>query len=92
MYNPYTVGKILLQASTNGSFQLTRHFPTENEWFISWILIYPCLHRWTFDILKSILEISYTESGINTKLAEKGLKCNIEKAFFGKTKMEYLGF
>ena len=26
------------------------------------------------------------------KLKEKGLKYNIEKSFFGKTKMEYLGF
>ena len=26
------------------------------------------------------------------KLNEKLLKCNIEKSFFGKTEMEYLGF
>ena len=26
------------------------------------------------------------------KLKEKGLKCNIEKSFFGQTEMEYLGF
>ena len=26
------------------------------------------------------------------KLKVKGLKCNIEKSFFGKTEMEYLGF
>ena len=26
------------------------------------------------------------------KLKEKGLKCNIEKSFFGKTEMEYLDF
>ena len=26
------------------------------------------------------------------KLKEKGLKYNIEKSFFGKTEMEYLGF
>ena len=26
------------------------------------------------------------------KLKEKGLKCNIERSFFGKTEMEYLGF
>ena len=27
-----------------------------------------------------------------TKLKVKGLKCNIEKSFFGQTEMEYLGF
>ena len=26
------------------------------------------------------------------KLKQSGLKCNIEEFFFGKTKMEYLGF
>ena len=26
------------------------------------------------------------------KMKGKGLKCNIEKFFFGKTEMEYLGF
>ena len=26
------------------------------------------------------------------KLKEKGIKCNIEKSFFGQTEMEYLGF
>ena len=26
------------------------------------------------------------------KLKDKGLKCNIERSFFGKTEMEYLGF
>ena len=26
------------------------------------------------------------------KLKECGIKCNIEKYFFGQTKMEYLGF
>ena len=26
------------------------------------------------------------------KLKEKGLKCNIERSFFGQTKIEYLGF
>ena len=26
------------------------------------------------------------------KLKEKGLKCNIEKSFFGQTEMEYLCF
>ena len=25
------------------------------------------------------------------KLKESGIKCNIEKSFFGQTKMEYLG-
>ena len=29
---------------------------------------------------------------ILNKLKEKGLKRNIENSFFGKTKMEYLGF
>ena len=31
------------------------------------------------------------DSDLN-KLKLKGLKCNIEKSFFGKTEMEYLGF
>ena len=26
------------------------------------------------------------------KMKERGPRCNIEKSFFGKTKMEYLGF
>ena len=26
------------------------------------------------------------------KFKEKGLKCNIDKPFFGKAKMKYLGF
>ena len=29
---------------------------------------------------------------ILNKLKEKGIKCDIEKYFFGKTEMEYLGF
>ena len=35
--------------------------------------------------------IQKLESTLN-KLKEKGLKCNIEKYFFGQTEMEYLGF
>ena len=65
MYNNYPVRKILLQASTNGIFQLTRHFPTEKEVFMSWIRIYPCVHRYNFDLIKKRPEISCIEAGIN---------------------------
>ena len=51
----FSFGEIFLQTSTNGSYQLTKHFPTENEWFISWILIYPCVHKWPFGINKRIM-------------------------------------
>ena len=40
--------------------------------------------NWTDQIQKLELTLN--------KLKEKGLKCNIEKAFSGKTEMEYLGF
>ena len=39
---------------------------------------------WTYHVQK-------LESTLN-KLKEKGLKCNIERALFVKTEMEYLGF
>ena len=38
---------------------------------------------WTYHIHKLELTLN--------KLKEKVLKCNIEKSFFGRTKMEYLG-
>ena len=39
---------------------------------------------WTYHVQKLELTLN--------KLKVKGLKCNIEKSFFGKTEMEYLGF
>ena len=39
---------------------------------------------WTDHIQKLVLTLN--------KLKEKRLKCNIEKSFFGQTKIEYLGF
>ena len=92
MYNHYSIGKILLQTSTNGSCWFPRHFPTEYEWFISWIQIYLCVHIWPFYLNKGdwIDNVHKLELMIN-KLKGKGSKCSIEKSFFGQTKMEYLG-
>ena len=60
---------------------------------IWWILIYLCAHRWHFDLNKSdwTNNVQKLEWTLN-KLKEKGLKCNIEKSFFGITEIEYLGF
>ena len=59
-------GEILLQASTNGSCQLTRHFTAENEWFISWIRIHLFVNILNSDLNKSRLDRSCAESGINS--------------------------
>ena len=78
MYNHSPVGGISLKTSNNGSCYLPRYFPTEDELMISWIRIYPCVHRWPFGLNKRELGISCTEVGINAKYAEK--------YFFGKKK------
>ena len=79
--------------STNGSYQLTIHFPTENELFISLMWIYPCVHRWTFGINKRILDRSFTEDRLKSKQKEgKMTKWNIEKSLFGNNEMGYTGF
>ena len=92
MYGYHPVGEIFLQASTNGICQLTRHFPTENEWFIWWIRIHPCVHIRHFGLKKGDWtdHVQKLELTLN-KMKERGPRCNIEKSFFGKTEMEYLG-
>ena len=93
MYNNSPVGKIFLQESTNGSCQLIRYFPTENQLFISWIRIYLYVHNfililtngdWKDHVQK--LEL------ILDKLKGKGLKCNIEYSFLVQTEIGYLVF
>ena len=53
-------------------------------------------HMLAYDILiltkgDWIDHVQKLDSTLN-ELKGKGLKCNIEKSFFGKTEMEYLGF
>ena len=50
-----------LQTSTNGSNKLTEHFKTENEWFILIIIIYLCIHKWTFNTNIRRLDRSCTD-------------------------------
>ena len=59
--------KISLQTSNNGICQLTRHFPTENEQFVSWIGIYLFVYIQPFGIKKGRLDRICTKIRINSK-------------------------
>ena len=88
MYYHFPMGEILLQASTNGICQLTRHFQQKmNDLFHGFEFI----HAYIDDILVLTkrywtYHVQNMEVTLN-KLNVKGLQCNIENSFFGKTKM-----
>ena len=78
---------------TNGSYQLTRYFPIEIEWLVPRILIYTNVYGLNFCSKKCdwVDHIQKLELTID-EIIESRLKCDIDESFFGKTKMEYLGF
>ena len=93
MYNYSSVVKIPVRASTNESCELTKTFQQKmNDLFCGFKFI----HAYIDDLL--ILTKVYWTDNIQkleltlNKLKGKGHKCNIEKSFFRKTEMEYLGF
>ena len=70
MYDYSPQGKTLVQVSTYGSFKLTIHFPTENEYFISWILFI----RAYIDDLLVITKGDWTDHVHNMELKLNKLK------------------
>ena len=92
MYNYYTLRGILLQASANGGSQFSRQSQQKmNDLFHGYE--FTCAYIDDILIITRVdwpNHIQYLELTIN-KLKGKGLKYNIEKYFFGKTEMEYLG-
>ena len=58
--------------------------------------VFELIHTYKYELLM-LTKGDWTDHVQNleltlNKLKGKGLKCNIEKSFFGKTEMEYLGF
>ena len=70
MYYYYPLGKILLQTSNNGCFQLTRHFQQKMNYLFHGF-DFLCVHRETFGINKRTLDRSCTKTLIKSKYLDK---------------------
>ena len=93
MCDQYPMVKTLLQTSTNGSCQLPRDLQQKmNDLFHG--LEFICVE---IDNLLILTKWEWTDNVNNlelilNKLKEKIFKYDIEKPFFGQTKMEFVGF